>query len=155
MKVANNAMVTFDYVLYDDRGNVLDTSEGKEPLSYLHGSGQIVPGLEQTLNGKQAGDEFQVQIDSSEGYGERNEALKWEAPRQEFESIEDLSEGTILSVGTDSGDITVTVTRITDDTVTIDGNHPLAGMALNFSIVVKAVRESSVDEIAQIQSNPD
>ena len=155
MKITNDAMVSFDYVLQDDRGTVLDTSEGKKPLSYLHGRGQIVPGLEEALQGKQVGDEFQIQIESSEGYGERNEALRWEAPRHEFDAIEDLCEGTILRVDTDSGDMTVTVTRITEEVVTIDGNHPLAGMALNFSIVVKAVREATAEEIAEGQAGMD
>ena len=93
MQIADNTVVSFDYVLKDDSGQVLDSSEGAQPLAYLHGAGGIIPGLERALVGKQAGDELQVAVAPEDAYGVRNEALRQAVPREQFGDIEELAVG--------------------------------------------------------------
>ena len=148
MQVAKNSVVAIDYTLKDDDGEVLDTSEGREPLSYLHGSGGIIPGLERELEGKKAGDETQISIDPADAYGERNEALRQEVPRDQFEEEDDLEVGMQFRVDTNDGPMMITIVNVAEDKITIDGNHPLAGMALHFDVAVRDVREATEEELA-------
>lgn len=148
MQISKNAVVSIDYTLKGDDGEVLDTSEGHEPLAYLHGVGGIIPGLEKELEGKQAGDQFQVAIAPADAYGERNDALEQEVSRDQFEGAEDLSLGMQFQVESEDGPTVVTVIEIDDDVVTIDGNHPMAGVNLNFDVTVREVREATTDELS-------
>lgn len=148
MQITKNAVVAIDYQLTSDEGEVLDTSEGHEPLTYLHGVGGIIPGLERELEGKQVGDQFQVAITPADAYGERNEALEQEVPRDQFEGEEDLALGMQFQVESEDGPMVVTVIEIDDDVVTIDGNHPMAGINLHFDVTIREVREATSDELS-------
>jgi FKBP-type peptidyl-prolyl cis-trans isomerase SlyD len=148
MRIAKDTVVAFDYTLTDDDGQVLDSSEGREPLSYLHGAGGIIPGLERELDGKQVGDQLQVAVAPEDGYGRRNEALQQEVPRDQFDGIEDLAPGMQFRVDSSVGPMVITVVEIAEDAVTVDGNHPLAGVNLNFAVSVREVREATEEELA-------
>ncbi|MBP85613.1 MAG: peptidylprolyl isomerase [Planctomycetaceae bacterium] len=148
MQVATNTVVAIDYTLTDDDGEVLDTSEGREPLSYLHGGGGIIPGLERELEGKTTGDEMKVSVSAADAYGERNEVLRQEVPRDQLAEIDDLEVGMQFRVDTNDGPMMITIVGLADDIVTIDGNHPLAGMALHFDVAVREVRDATEEEIA-------
>jgi FKBP-type peptidyl-prolyl cis-trans isomerase SlyD len=147
MKVAKDTVVFIDYSLRDDDGELIDSSEGRTPLPYLHGAGNILPGLERALEGKIVGDRVKISLPAGDGYGEWDESLCHTLARDEFESISDLETGMQLELETDGGPIVVTVVEIEDDTVTIDGNHELAGVNLNFDVTVRAVRPATGDEI--------
>lgn len=148
MRIENNSVVAIDYKLTDDAGQVLDTSEGRGPLSYLHGSGGIIPGLERELEGKSAGDQLQVAIAPADAYGHRNDSLQQEVPREQFEHVDDLRPGMQFRVDAPQGPMVFTVVEVGDDMVTVDGNHPLAGVPLNFDVTVREVREATPDELA-------
>lgn len=148
MQIAKNKVVAIDYVLKDDKGQVLDSSEGREPLSYLHGAGTIIPGLERELDGKQTGDELEVAVAAKDAYGDRNEALIQDVPREQFDGVDDLEVGMKFRVDSTQGPMVITVTRIGDEVVTVDGNHPLAGLNLNFAVNVRDVREATEEELS-------
>ena len=148
MRIAENTVVAIDYTLTDDDGQVLDTSEGRGPLSYLHGRGGIIPGLERALHDKQVGDRLVVAVPPEEGYGERNEALRQDVPRGQFAEIEDLELGMQFKVDTNAGPLVITIVEIAEDVITIDGNHSLAGVNLNFAVTVRDVRTATEDELA-------
>jgi len=148
MQIAANAAVAFHYTLTDDDGQVVDSSAGREPLAYLHGQGHIVPGLEKQMEGRQAGDKFDAHVAAEEGYGVRHEELVQEVPREAFQGVADIQPGMQFQGHGPQGVINVTVTRVEDDKVHIDGNHPLAGKALHFAIEVTEVREASEEELA-------
>lgn len=148
MKIAENKVVAIDYTLKDDDGQVLDSSEGREPLSYLHGVGGIIPGLEKELDGKQTGDQLQVAVAPGDAYGERNEALRQNVSRDQFEGVDNLAPGMQFRVDVKGNPVVFTVVEVGNEIVTIDGNHPLAGVNLNFAVTVKDVREATPEEIA-------
>lgn len=146
MQVAENTVVSFDYTLRDEEGTVLDSSEGREPLAYLHGHGNIVPGLEKAMAGHSAGDEFQVTVDPEEGYGPYREELIQNVPRDAFEGVENLEPGMSFQAQSSAGPLIVTVKEIEGDEITVDGNHALAGQPLDFSVAVTEVREATPEE---------
>ncbi len=148
MRIAKNTVVAIDYKLTNDDGELLDTSEGNEPLSYLHGVGEIIPGLERELDGKEAGDRLQVAVAAEEGYGQRDEQLKQKVERDQFEDVDELEVGMQFQVESDGDPEVVTVVQIADDIITVDGNHPFAGVKLNFDVTVREVREATEEELA-------
>ena len=148
MKVAENTVVVIDYTLTDNEGGVIDSSEGAGPLSYLHGAGNIIPGLEEALLGKQAGDDVTASIEPSKGYGERQEEMKQEVPKELFGGVDNIEEGMQFQSETDQGPVMVTVVSIGEDMITVDGNHPLAGVHLNFDVTIREVREASEEELS-------
>ena len=147
MNITKDSVASFHYTLKDDDGNTIDTSEGQEPLPYLHGAGNIVPGLERELEGKVIGDKVSVIVKPVDGYGELNETLIQELPKSMFAGIDDIEAGMDFQAETDNGQQMVTVTKVEGDTVTIDGNHPLAGKNLHFDVEVTEVREASSEEL--------
>ena len=148
MLIGKHRVVAIDYTLKGGTGQVIDSSEGREPLTYLHGVGSIVPGLENALEGKSTGDQIDVSLSPEEGYGERNEGLCQQVPRSEFADVDDLSVGMQFRVKTDDGPMVIAVVELTEETVTVDGNHPLAGATLNFAVTVREVRDATEEEIA-------
>jgi len=149
MQIADRCVVTFHYTLTNDRGEVLDSSSGGSPLAYLHGMGNIIPGLEKELTGKQEGDKLQVRVDPAEGYGERNDALIQQVPRRAFQGVDDIQPGmSFTAQGGNGAPMRVVVTQVTGDMVTVDGNHPLAGESLNFDVEIAGVREASEEELS-------
>lgn len=147
MQIANNKVVEIHYTLKNDAGETLDTSDGRDPLAYLQGSGNIIKGLESALEGKAAGDKVEVVVEAKDGYGERQEAAVQQAPMSAFESIDGLKVGMQLQAQTERGPVPVTVAAIEGDTVTIDANHQLAGERLHFDVSVENVREATKEEI--------
>jgi FKBP-type peptidyl-prolyl cis-trans isomerase SlyD len=147
MQITTGTVVTIDYTLTDDQQRVIDTSEGGEPLTYLHGVGQLIAGLEKELEGKAAGAAFQATIPPEEGYGQRDDAKLAMIPLDRIDGAEDLQVGAQLSATKDGMEQVVTVMKIENGMVTIDGNHPLAGVTLHFDVTVRGVREATPDEI--------
>lgn len=148
MSIKKDSVVLFNYTLKDDAGAVIDSSSGGEPLAYLHGHGNLVPGLERELESKNAGDKLSVKIAPADGYGELSKDLIQKVPRRTLKGIAKITVGMRLHAQTEQGPRAVTVTAVTGDMVTIDGNHPLAGKNLNFDIEIVDVREASEEELA-------
>ncbi|MBS7326663.1 MAG: peptidylprolyl isomerase [Thiopseudomonas sp.] len=149
MQIADNAVVAIDYTLRNDEGEVLDSSEGAQPLVYLHGAGNIIPGLEQALVGKQAGDELKASIEPEDAYGEYSVELVATLNRSMFEGVDELQVGMQFHASApDGGMQVVTIRDLDGDQVTVDGNHPLAGQRLNFEVKVVGVRAASDEEVA-------
>ncbi|HXS02934.1 MAG TPA: peptidylprolyl isomerase [Rhodanobacter sp.] len=147
MQITRNSVAAFHYTLTDDQGQVIDSSAGRDPLAYLHGSGQIVPGLEKQMEGRSAGDKFSAEVAPEEGYGVHHPELMQEVPREAFQGVEDIRPGMQFQGRGPQGEINVTVTRVENEKVFIDGNHPLAGKTLHFAIEVADVREASAEEL--------
>lgn len=148
MQVADRCVVTLHYTLTNDAGEVLDSSKDGDALTYLHGHGNIIPGLESALSGKQAGDKLQVRVEPAQAYGERDEQLIQQVPRRAFQGIKDVKEGMRFQTQGPHGPTSVVVTRVAGDMVTVDGNHPLAGQPLNFDVQIEEVRAASEEEVA-------
>jgi FKBP-type peptidyl-prolyl cis-trans isomerase SlyD len=147
MSIKKDSVVTLHYTLKDDAGEVIDTSDGGEPLAYLHGHGNLVAGLERELTGKVAGDKLNVKITPADGYGERDAALVQRVPRRQLKGITKLYVGLKLHAQTQEGPREVTITHLVGDTVTIDANHALAGKNLNFDIDITDVRDATAEEL--------
>lgn len=148
MKTARNMVVSFHYTLKDDSGEVLDSSSGREPLSYLHGHGNIIPGLEKALEGTDVGHRSHVTVAPAEAYGETNPDLVFEAPREHFPADLKLEAGTRVYAEGPEGPVSFTVVRLTDGGAVLDGNHPLAGKQLHFDVEVVEVRPATQEEMA-------
>lgn len=148
MKIAKNKVVSIDYTLTDAKGSVLDKSSKGRPLFYIQGAGNIIPGLEKALEGKAAGESLKAQIPHAEAYGTRDEALMQVLPKSDFGEIRDLKVGMELEAESDEGVRIITVVKIDNDQVTVDGNHPLAGVDLTFDVKVVEVRDASAEELA-------
>lgn len=148
MQISNHKVVTLDYVLTDDQGNVIDRSSDGD-FAYLHGANNIIPGLENVLTGKTAGDELNVNVSPEDAYGKRNDELNQVVSKDMFDAGSDLAVGMQFHAQSPEGhNIVVTVTDINGDQVSIDGNHPLAGVALNFDVKVVDVRDATPEEIS-------
>ncbi|HHJ34256.1 MAG TPA: peptidylprolyl isomerase [Gammaproteobacteria bacterium] len=147
MQIESNSVVTLHYTLKDNEGNIIDQSEDGSFL-YLHGAMNIIPGLENALTGKAAGDEFSVKVSAAEGYGEKDPQRIQEVPKDMFDNVDEIKPGVQFHAqGPDGGAVVVTVVEVKDEAVVIDGNHALAGMDLNFAVKVVDVREASEEEI--------
>jgi FKBP-type peptidyl-prolyl cis-trans isomerase SlyD len=147
MSITQDQVVSIHYTLKDDAGEVIDSSADREPLSYLHGHGNLIPGLERELTGRKAGDRLQVKIPPADGYGEYDRELVQSVPRRALKGIPEVKVGMRLQAQTAEGARAVTVTHLTGDMVTLDGNHPLAGKNLNFEVEVAAVRAATPEEL--------
>lgn len=135
------------YELKDAQGEVLDSSKGQEPLVYLHGAGNIIPGLEEALVGKTVGDTVDAVIAPEKGYGMPVDALVQTVPKEAFgEEVSKVEVGMRFQAETEQGPVPVVVTAMDDTTVTVDGNHPLAGKELHFNVSIAEVREASAEE---------
>ena len=147
--IGDNVVVSMHYTLTNNDGDVLDSSEGGEPLSYLHGAGNLIPGLEKELTGKAAGASMQVSVTPEEAYGPVHDALIETVPRAAFQGVESIEPGMAFEAsGNDGQSRRIVVTEVSGDDITIDGNHPLAGVALNFDVEIVAVRDATEEEIA-------
>ncbi len=147
MQIEENRVATLNYTLKDDQGNIIDSAEDGS-FAYLHGAANIIPGLEQALLGKSAGDEFSIRIEPALGYGERNDNMTQVVPSEMFETDDKIEIGMQFHAESPDGQpLSVTVVKITDDEITVDGNHPLAGTNLNFDVKVLEIREASQEEL--------
>lgn len=149
--VSKDTVVSFHYTLRDSQGSVLDSSDGREPLVYLHGYGQIVPGLEDALLGKAVGGgTFMVVVQPEDGYGERHEELVINVPREQWTLDDSVGVDEVIELQANNGERTLArILAITPEAVTLDANHPLAGEALHFEVQLTAVRPATQEEIAQ------
>lgn len=148
MQAGENSVVLIHYTLTNDAGETLDSSAGREPLAYLHGFGNIIPGLENALAGKKAGDKLKVSIPPAEAYGLREDALLQVVPREAFGGAPDLEVGMQFQAQTPEGVRIVTIVGVEGDNIHLDGNHPLAGETLHFDVEVTEVRKASDEELA-------
>lgn len=146
MDIVAARVATFHYTLTDDDGNVIDKSSQDRPLSYFHGGSNIVPGLENALEGRKAGESLKVDVKPEEGYGLRNDSLIQAVPRQAFQGIDSIEPGMQFQAQGGAGPMLVTVVEVSDTEVRIDGNHPLAGKTLHFAIDITDVREATEQE---------
>jgi FKBP-type peptidyl-prolyl cis-trans isomerase SlyD len=147
MQVEKNKVVEIDYTLKDDDGQLLDSSEGRDPLSYIQGVGNLIPGVESALEGKSAGERVQIIVPPESGYGVRDDSLVLSIERDKFSEVGDLQEGARFRMETQKGPVIFTVLKVGDSEVLVDGNHPLAGMSLNFDITIQSVREATSEEL--------
>jgi len=147
MKIGHEKVVSIHYTLTNTEGTVLDSSSGGDPLAYLHGFGNIIPGLENALVGKAAGDKLSVTVDPDQAYGTRDERLVQEVPRAAFKGVDQLAPGMQFQAQGPEGTRLVIVTQVAEDLVTVDANHPLAGQTLHFEVEVSEVREATAEEL--------
>ena len=147
MQIAINHVVTLNYTLKDNDDNVIDKSDDGS-FCYLHGASNIIPGLENALSGKSSGDTFSVTIQPEDAYGIHDEAKSQDVPRSMFPPEQEIEAGMQFNAqGPDGQAVTVTVKSVTDDTIVVDGNHPLAGVILNFEVIVMDIRDASAEEL--------
>lgn len=146
--IGDNLVVSIHYKLTNADGEALDSSEGTDPLTYLHGAGNIIPGLENALIGKVIGDSLEVTIQPEEAYGQPVPEMVQKVPMEMFQGVEKIEVGMTFQTQTPEGQaMMVTVTAIEGEEVTIDGNHPLAGETLTFNVTVDGIRDASEEEV--------
>ena len=148
MTITQHKVVSIHYsVKRTDNNEIIDSSENSDPMTYLHGALNIIPGLEQALDGRSVGDEFEVTVAPEDAYGEHHEDRVQQVPREAFENIGEIKVGMGVTAQTESGPVNLVVTDVADELVTVDANHPLAGLTLNFSVNVVDIRDASEEEI--------
>jgi FKBP-type peptidyl-prolyl cis-trans isomerase SlyD len=145
--ITADKVVLIHYTLKDDAGAVLDSSAGGEPLAYIQGHGNLVPGLEKALEGKQDGSTLAVTVPPAEGYGIRDPKLVQRTPKRALQGSGEIRKGMQFQGRTDDGMRLFTVTAVAGDMVTLDGNHPLADQNLHFEIEVVSVRDATAEEL--------
>jgi FKBP-type peptidyl-prolyl cis-trans isomerase SlyD len=147
MEIANNTVVSIEFELTDENGELLDKSTPGQPLIYIQGAQSMVPGLEAALEGKAIGADLEVTLEPTEGYGMVSDELFQEVPKDQFEGVEELKVGMEFQAQTNNGVQIVSISEVKDEVVVINGNHPLAGKTLNFEVKVVDVREATPEEL--------
>jgi FKBP-type peptidyl-prolyl cis-trans isomerase SlyD len=145
--ILKNKVVALEYTLKDDSGEPIDSSNTGEPLRYIHGTGDMLPGLEKALDGKSAGDNIRVTLPPADAYGQRDEDLILKVERSQFEHPDQLEIGTRIHLLTPEGSYDAAIEAIDGDEVTLDANHPLAGVTLEFEVKILEVRAASPEEL--------
>ena len=144
MQISKNKVAAIHYTLKNNEGEVIDSSEGRDPLYYLHGAGNLISGMEEGLEGRNAGDKFTLKVTPEKGYGEVDPGMVQKVPRSAFGGQE-VKPG--MKFSTNQGGV-VTVTEVEADNITVDANHPLAGVELNFDVEVMEVRNATDEELS-------
>ncbi len=148
MIIEDKKVVSLQFTVKNaETGDLIETSEGAEPLIYLHGFNNLVPGLENALTGKAVGDQYDVTVTPEEGYGVRDENMVQNVPMAAFQGIEKVEVGMEFTADSPEGPVVVEVTKVENDMVTVDSNHPLAGVPLAFSGVIEDIREATESEL--------
>lgn len=148
MKIANQCVVSIHYTLTDTQGQELDSSRGQEPLTYLHGTDGLIPGLERELEGREPGEQFEATVQPEEAYGDVNPQLVQDVPLDVLDGIENLHVGMALQSKAPDGSVqNLRVDAISEETATLNANHPLAGAVLKFDVSVENVREATAEEL--------
>ncbi len=147
MKISQHTVVSLDYTLKNSEGELLDTSDGREPLVYLQGVGALIPGLEKELEGKEKGENVKAVIAPEDAYGSRRDDLLKVVPKSGFRGEEQMQEGMQVQLDTEHGPALAIISKIDGEDVTLDLNHPLADMTLHFDVTIVDVREASAEEI--------
>ncbi len=145
MKIEQNKAVSIHYTLKNDAGEVLDSSQGKDPLNYIHGVGFVIKGLEEALEGKCKGDKINTTVPPEKAYGQRDESRMRPVPKSQF-GTQEIKVGMQFKAQSPQGEQMVMITKVEKDTVTVDANHPLAGTTLQFDVEVMEVREPTKEE---------
>ncbi|WP_345888112.1 peptidylprolyl isomerase [Shewanella algae] len=148
MQITQHSAVTIHYRLTDAKGQLIESSFEADPMVYLHGMENLIPGLEKALEGKGKGDTLEVTIEAEEAYGPYHDGLRQEVPLEAFGDIQDIVPGMRFIAETEMGQRPVQVTEVLDNSVIVDGNHPLAGQSLTFNVEVMDVREATAEEVA-------
>lgn len=144
MQISKNKVAAIHYTLKNNEGEVIDSSQGRDPLYYLHGAGNLISGMEEGLEGKNPGDKFTLKITPEKGYGEVDPGMVQEVPRSAF-GTQEVKPG--MKFSTNQGGV-VTVTEVGSENITVDANHPLAGVELNFDVEVMEVRNATDEELS-------
>jgi FKBP-type peptidyl-prolyl cis-trans isomerase SlyD len=148
MQIAKDSVVTLDYRLHLGDGKIIEETEPGDPLVYLHGYEEIVPGLEKALEGKKTGESFKVQVSAEDGYGAYDPEEVEEVPREEFpEGLELEAGGTVSATDEDGDEVEFLVKEVRPNSVLVDFNHPLAGKPLHFEVTVREVRAATEEEL--------
>ena len=147
MQIANDKVVMIHYTLTNDEGDLLDSSKDQDPLAYLHGSGNIIPGLENALTGRSIGDTFNIEVAPEDGYGVRDNEMVQSVPRSAFEGVDNIEPGMQFQAQSPDGIQLVTVIDLDGDEIILDGNHPMAGFTLHFDVEVINIREATQEEL--------
>jgi FKBP-type peptidyl-prolyl cis-trans isomerase SlyD len=147
MTVARNRVVSIEYTLTGEDGSVLDTSRGDEPISYVHGSGTLVDALEAAMEGKGPSDTVSLTLPPDQAYGVRDDSIVFTLPRAQVGAAEEPEIGMQIMLQGDGDGRVVTVVAMDENEVTVDGNHPLAGLTLTFDVEIIDVREATAEEI--------
>lgn len=149
MQISKDKVVSIDYTLTNPQGEVLDSSQGRPPLAYLQGQGNIIAGLERELEGKRVGDQMQITIQPVDAYGERDENLVQPVPREAFKGVDNIQPGMQFQAqGPNGQQAIVRIVEVSDNEVKVDANHPLAGVALTFDVTVRDVRDATEEELS-------
>ena len=148
MTITEKKVVSFHYTLHNAKGEKLESSRGQKPMSYLHGRSAIIKGLEKALEGKTAGDSFEVTVEPSEAYGERKATNIQRVSAKHFRNPKGLKPGQIIGLQTRQGPLQVTVVKVGRFNVDVDANHPLAGQPLTFAVEITEVRDATAEELA-------
>ena len=147
MKINKNSVVVMHYAVSDSEGTLIDSSYDHKPMAIIQGTGYLIPGLDEALIDHQIGDKFEVAVACKEAYGERHDEYVQTVAKELLQGVEELAVGTQLRATTDDGEQTVIVIDMTDDEVTVDGNHPLSGLDLSFDVEILEVREATKEEL--------
>ncbi|MBZ4202514.1 MAG: peptidylprolyl isomerase [Methylovulum sp.] len=147
MQVADNIAVTIHFTLTDDDGEIIDSSIGEEPMTYLHGSGQVITGLEKALLGKTVGEKFTIRIEPEEAYGVFSEDRIEVIPRDMFDEGDVIEVGMQFEADVAENPAIITIVAVEGDNVTIDSNHPLADVALTFEVEIIGLRPATEEEL--------
>lgn len=148
MKIENQKVVGIEYTLKDQAGQVVDSNTGGDPLFFIQGMGTIVPGLEHALSGRTVGESFEVEVKAVDGYGEYDAKRRRSIPRSQVPQLMDAKPGAMLQATGPEGASVVTVAEVSETEIVIDGNHPMAGRDLFFSIRVAEIRHATAEELA-------
>ncbi len=146
MNIKKDKVALIEYTLTNADGDVMDASDGN-PLAYLQGHGNLIPGLEAQLEGKTTGDKFTTTIAAADAYGERVDTLVQTVPSDMFQGVDNLEVGMRFEAQSEQGMHSVEITAVEGDQVTVDGNHPMAGLELTFEVEVKEVRDATAEEL--------
>lgn len=147
MTIENDKVVLMNYTLTNEKNDVIDTSDGREPLAYIQGYQNIIPGLEKEMAGKKVGDKFKAVVQPEEGYGKFNPALLQELEKSIFQGVDKIEVGMQFQTQLEDGPIIMSVTKVEGEKVTVDGNHPLADQVLTFDVEVMEIREATAEEL--------
>jgi len=145
--IVKNKVVALEYTLKDDSGKLIDSTGEGEPLQYIHGTGDMLPGLEKALDGKDSGDTIRVTLPPADAYGHCDEDLVIKVERSQFEHPDQLEIGTRIHLLTPEGSYDAAIKAVDGDEVTLDANHPLAGVTLEFEVKIFEVRDASSEEL--------
>jgi FKBP-type peptidyl-prolyl cis-trans isomerase SlyD len=147
MQATRGAVVSFNYTLTDDSGEVIDSSEGCAPLQYLHGFDNIIPGLESALEGVESGFKSVIVIEPADAYGDVDPEAIFEVEKDKFPEGTEIYPGMQFAGETPNGDVPLTIVEVRDYSVIVDANHPLAGARLHFDVEVTDVRPATDEEL--------